>query len=69
MSKKSAFPRVDAANNAANKEKLAQFRKDLENELEKAIDHHEFKMVYIGFATLFVFAGIIYLSVKFQLPF
>lgn len=64
MVKKPLSPKLDTS----GKEKVTQFRQDLETELHKAIDRHEFKMVYIGFATLFVFAGIIYLSVKFQLP-
>jgi hypothetical protein len=55
--------------NPADKEQMDQFRKDLEVELDKALDHHEFKMVYIGIATLAAFAGVIYLSVKYQLPF
>lgn len=54
---------------AADKEQIEQFRQDLESEIDKAIDHHEFKMVYIGIATLAAFAGVIYLSIKFQLPF
>ena len=54
---------------AADREQIEQFRQDLETELDKAIDHHEFKMVYIGIATLAAFAGVIYLSIKYQLPF
>ena len=54
---------------AADKEQIEQFRQDLESEIDKAIDHHEFKMVYIGIAPLAAFAGVIYLSIKFQLPF
>jgi hypothetical protein len=65
MSRKPVRSRIDAA----GKEKINEFRQNLNQELEEAIEHHEFKMVYIGFATLFVFAGVIYLSVKFQLPF
>lgn len=48
---------------------VEKFRQDLESELDKAIDHHEFKMVYIGIATLVLFAGVIYASVRYDLPF
>ncbi|MBD1821950.1 hypothetical protein H6F51_05485 [Cyanobacteria bacterium FACHB-DQ100] len=51
------------------KEKINEFRQELNQKLEDAIEHHEFKMVYIGFATLFAFAGVIYLAVKVPLPF
>lgn len=46
-------------------EKLQEFRQNLNEELEHAIEGHEFKMIYIGFATLFVFATVIYLAWKF----
>lgn len=46
-------------------EKLQQFRQDLDEQIDQAIDHHEFKMVYIGIATLVVFAGVIYAAWKF----
>lgn len=64
MGKKSAQLTV----NAEDKEKMNQFRQELDKELDNAIKGHEFKMVYIGFLTLFLFIGLIYLSVKFQLP-
>lgn len=44
---------------------IDQFKQDLHEEIEHAIEHHEFKMVYIGIATLAVFAGVIYLAWKF----
>lgn len=46
-------------------EKIEQFRQELDQQLDRAIDHHEFKMVYIGIATLVVFAGVIYAAWKF----
>ncbi len=46
-------------------EKLQEFRQNLDEELEHAIEGHEFKMIYIGFATLFIFATVIYLAWKF----
>ncbi|MFQ4138652.1 hypothetical protein PGN35_020295 [Nodosilinea sp. PGN35] len=46
-------------------EKLQQFRQVLDEELEHAIEGHEFKMVYIGIATLALFASVIYLAWKF----
>ncbi|MBE9138423.1 hypothetical protein IQ254_14705 [Nodosilinea sp. LEGE 07088] len=46
-------------------EKLQQFRQDLNQELEHAIEGHEFKMVYIGIATLVAFTLVIYLAWKF----
>ncbi|HSM83329.1 MAG TPA: hypothetical protein VLS96_16710 [Nodosilinea sp.] len=46
-------------------QKLEQFRQDLNQELEHAIEGHEFKMVYIGIATLIAFAAVIYLAWKF----
>lgn len=45
--------------------KLKQFRQDLNEELEHAIEGHEFKMVYIGIATLVAFASVIYLAWKY----
>ncbi|MEM6449944.1 MAG: hypothetical protein AAF703_06500 [Cyanobacteria bacterium P01_D01_bin.105] len=42
------------------KKKMDQFRQDLEHEVEHGIDHHENKMIYIGFATLGVFAIVLY---------
>jgi hypothetical protein len=65
MVRKAQRPPVDQA----DKEKINEFRQELNQKLEDAIEHHEFKMVYIGFATLFAFAGVIYLAVKFPLPF
>lgn len=65
MARKVQRPPIDPA----GKEKLNEFREELSQELEDAIEHHEFKMVYIGFATLFAFAGVIYLAVKFPIPF
>ena len=46
-------------------ERITQFKQELNEELEHAVESHEFKMVYIGIATLAVFAGIIYLAWKF----
>lgn len=46
-------------------EKFQQFRQDLDERIDQAIDHHEFKMVYIGIATLVVFASVIYAAWKF----
>jgi hypothetical protein len=46
-------------------ERITQFKQEMDEELEQAIESHEFKMVYIGIATLAVFAGIIYLAWKF----
>jgi hypothetical protein len=46
-------------------ESITQFRKELDEHLEHAIEAHEFKMVYIGIATLAVFASVIYLAWKF----
>lgn len=65
MGKKSTQIVVDEQ----GKEKINQFRQELDQELDDAIEHHEFKMVYIGILTLVAFASLIYLSVKFQLPF
>jgi hypothetical protein len=65
MVRKAQHPPVDQA----DKEKINEFRHELNQKLEDAIEHHEFKMVYIGFATLFAFAGVIYLAVKFPFPF
>ncbi|MBD1846717.1 hypothetical protein H6F89_25570 [Cyanobacteria bacterium FACHB-63] len=65
MVRKAQRPPVDQT----GKEKINEFRQELNQKLEDAIEHHEFKMVYIGFATLFAFAGVIYLAVKFPLPF
>jgi uncharacterized membrane protein YheB (UPF0754 family) len=47
------------------KEKINQFRQELGEELDHAIEHHEFKMVYIGIATLALFVGVIYAAWKF----
>lgn len=52
-------------NDSQANEKLQQFRKNLNEELEHAIEGHEYKMIYIGFATLFIFAAAIYLAWKF----
>lgn len=65
MVKRAQRPPVDQTGKA----KINEFRQELNQQIEDAIEHHEFKMVYVGFATLFVFAGIIYLAVKFPLPF
>ncbi|PSR16710.1 hypothetical protein C8255_16380 [filamentous cyanobacterium CCP3] len=46
-------------------DKLKQFRQDLNEELEHAIEGHEFKMVYIGIGTLIAFASVIYLAWKY----
>jgi hypothetical protein len=52
-------------NDSQADEKIQQFRQDLSHELEHAIEGHEFKMVYIGIATLVVFASVIYLAWRF----
>jgi 50S ribosomal subunit-associated GTPase HflX len=49
----------------AKKEKIDQFRQELDQKLDQAIEHHEFKMVYIGIATLALFVGVIYAAWKF----
>lgn len=46
-------------------ERIEQFKQELNEELEHAIESHEFKMVYIGIATLVLFAAVIYLAWKF----
>ncbi|WP_088893878.1 hypothetical protein [Leptolyngbya ohadii] len=46
-------------------EKIAEFRQELDEQIDQAIDHHEFKMVYIGIATLVIFAGVIFAAWKF----
>lgn len=61
MAKQSSRAVVDSA----AKEKIAQFRQELDQKLDQAIDHHEFKMVYIGIATLALFVGVIYAAWKF----
>jgi 2',3'-cyclic-nucleotide 2'-phosphodiesterase (5'-nucleotidase family) len=43
-------------------EKIEQFRQELEDQLEHSIEGHETKMIYIGFATLFIFAIVLYLA-------
>ena len=48
------------------KEKIEQFRKDIEHEVEHEIDGHESKMIYIGFATLGLFAIVLYGAWKIQ---
>ncbi|MCU0526732.1 MAG: hypothetical protein MUF72_18135 [Elainella sp. Prado103] len=45
--------------------KIDQFRQELDEKIDQAIDHHEFKMVYIGIATLILFVGVIYAAWKF----
>ena len=50
---------------AAAKQEIEQFRQEMDQELEHAIEHHEFKMVYIGIATLAAFAAAIYAAWKF----
>ncbi|MBW4657552.1 MAG: hypothetical protein KME15_02665 [Drouetiella hepatica Uher 2000/2452] len=49
---------------AAAKREIEQFRQEMDHKLEHAIDHHEFKMVYIGIATLIAFAAAIYAAWK-----
>ena len=49
---------------AAAKQEIEQFRQEMDQKLEHAIDHHEFKMVYIGIATLAAFAITIYAAWK-----
>jgi hypothetical protein len=61
MAKQSSRAIVDPA----AKEKIDQFRQELDQKLDQAIDHHEFKMVYIGIATLALFVGVIYAAWKF----
>ncbi|MDJ0714598.1 MAG: hypothetical protein QNJ54_10310 [Prochloraceae cyanobacterium] len=46
-------------------QKINQFRQELDRELEKAIEDHELKMVFIGIATLVFFVSVIYLAWKF----
>ncbi len=49
-----------------NKDELiAQFRQEMNEEIEEAIEHHEFKMTQIGIVTLVAFLGILALSLKF----
>lgn len=61
MAKQSSRAIVDPA----AQEKIDQFRQELDQKLDQAIDHHEFKMVYIGIATLALFIGVIYTAWKF----
>ncbi|MCH9055207.1 hypothetical protein L5220_04670 [Synechococcus sp. PCC 6716] len=50
----------------SNKDELiAQFREEMYEEIEEAIEHHEFKMTQIGIMTLVAFLGILALSLKF----
>lgn len=51
--------------NLQSDERIAQFRQDISEEIEHAIEGHEFKMVYIGIATLAMFIAVIYLAWKF----
>jgi hypothetical protein len=52
-------------NDPQSAERIAQFRQEISEEIEQEIEGHEFKMVYIGIATLAVFAAVIYLAWKF----
>ncbi|WP_017300804.1 hypothetical protein [Nodosilinea nodulosa] len=52
-------------NDPQSGEKIQQFRQHLNDEIEHAIEGHEFKMVYIGIATLVAFASVIYLAWKY----
>jgi|GEM_PF-6930289 len=55
-----------AAMDPSNKDELiAQFREEMHEEIEEAIEHHEFKMTQIGIVTLVAFLGILALSLKF----
>ncbi len=65
MAKQSSRTVVNSANHSAAQEKIEQFRQELDQKLDQAIDHHEFKMVYIGIATLALFVGVIYAAWKF----
>jgi len=47
------------------KQEIEQFRQEMDEKLEDAIEHHEFKMVHIGIATLAAFAAAIYAAWKF----
>jgi hypothetical protein len=46
---------------AAAKQEIEQ----MDRKLEHAVEHHEFKMVYIGIATLIAFAAAIFAAWKF----
>ncbi|MEB3264923.1 MAG: hypothetical protein VKJ66_11175 [Synechococcus sp.] len=41
---------------------LARFRAELEEEVEKGIDHHESSMTRMGFVFLSIFIGVIALA-------
>ncbi|WP_035990581.1 hypothetical protein [Leptolyngbya sp. KIOST-1] len=60
-----AKPSYKSINDPQAGDKIQQFRQDLDQELEHAIEGHEFKMVYIGIATLIAFASVIYLAWKY----
>ncbi len=52
-------------NDPQSTERIEQFRQEISEKIEHEIEGHEFKMVYIGIATLAVFAAVIYLAWKF----
>ncbi|MDG2989670.1 hypothetical protein L3556_01790 [Candidatus Synechococcus calcipolaris G9] len=43
---------------------IQKFRDELNEEIEEAIEDHEFKMTKIGIITLIVFVGFIFLFIK-----
>lgn len=43
---------------------IQKFREELNEEIEEAIEDHEFKMTKIGIITLLVFLGFIFLFIK-----
>lgn len=47
-------------------EKMDAFRNAIGDQVEDAIEGHESKMIYIGFATLAVFATVLYGAYKIQ---
>lgn len=47
-------------------EKMDAFRSSIAEEVDEAIEGHESKMIYIGFATLAVFATVLYGAYKIQ---
>jgi type II secretory pathway component PulF len=47
---------------AEKEEALARFRAELEEEVEKGIDHHESSMTRMGFLFLSIFIGVIALA-------
>lgn len=48
-------------------EKMAEFRDSISHEVDHAIEGHESKMIYIGFATLAIFAAVLYGAWKIQI--